>query len=268
MGTGDIAFFAALVAVDEAVGVVWAGVGHGDGGGGKGLFELGLEGDGDGEGRAGFLVAVVRVVELALQRRRVGHRAHTRHRPSSPPPLVDLASTVTCHKPREPPRKVSWRSTTILPLQQMAHADHTRDPWCVSRGLRYVVSPFFSQPLGHPQRLWRRLFHGRRGRWHLVWHQGRQKLSPSLSFCLSFCPSLTSPQGERLIGAVSSIKARAPVTGGNFGVWGGMFSTFDCAIKGWRQKEDAWNAILSGFMTGGCLAARSPSFVILYSSSH
>ena len=38
---------------------------------------------------------------------------------------------------------------------------------------------------------------------------------------------------------------------------GGMFSTFDCAVKGYRQKEDAWNAIISGFMTGGCLAARS-----------
>jgi len=67
-------------------------------------------------------------------------------------------------------------------------------------------------------------------------------------------------QGERLIGAISSIKARAPVTGGNFGVWGGMFSTFDCAVKGWRQKEDSWNAIISGFLTGGCLAARSKSF--------
>ena len=39
-----------------------------------------------------------------------------------------------------------------------------------------------------------------------------------------------------------------------------MFSTFDCAIKGWRQKEDAWNAIASGFLTGGCLAARSMLF--------
>lgn len=57
------------------------------------------------------------------------------------------------------------------------------------------------------------------------------------------------------------IKSRAPVTGGNFGVWGGMFSTFDCAIKGWRQKEDAWNAIASGFLTGGCLAARSMFFL-------
>lgn len=62
---------------------------------------------------------------------------------------------------------------------------------------------------------------------------------------------------------MSVIKARAPVTGGNFGVWGGMFSTFDCAVKGWRQKEDMWNAIISGFLTGGCLAARSMSMLPL-----
>lgn len=74
-------------------------------------------------------------------------------------------------------------------------------------------------------------------------------------------------QGERFVGAISSMKARAPVTGGNFGVWGGMFSTFDCAVKGWRQKEDAWNAIISGFMTGGCLAARSTSMTILMTES-
>lgn len=30
-----------------------------------------------------------------------------------------------------------------------------------------------------------------------------------------------------------------------------MFSSFDCLVKGYRQKEDAWNAVLSGFMTGG-----------------
>lgn len=64
------------------------------------------------------------------------------------------------------------------------------------------------------------------------------------------------------MGALSVVKARAPVTGGNFGVWGGMFSTFDCAVKGWRQKEDMWNAIISGFMTGGCLAARSECLLL------
>ncbi|KKA21865.1 Mitochondrial inner membrane translocase subunit (TIM17) [Rasamsonia emersonii CBS 393.64] len=65
-----------------------------------------------------------------------------------------------------------------------------------------------------------------------------------------------SPYGERRIGAITAIKARAPVLGGNFGVWGGMFSTFDCAIKGIRKKEDPYNAIIAGFFTGGALAIR------------
>ncbi|KAH6648187.1 mitochondrial import inner membrane translocase subunit tim-17 [Truncatella angustata] len=65
-----------------------------------------------------------------------------------------------------------------------------------------------------------------------------------------------SPYGERRIGAITAIKARAPVLGGNFGVWGGLFSTFDCAVKGVRRKEDPWNAIIAGFFTGGSLAIR------------
>ena len=51
-----------------------------------------------------------------------------------------------------------------------------------------------------------------------------------------------SPYGERRIGALTAVKARAPVLGGNFAVWGGLFSTFDCAIKGLRKKEDPYNA--------------------------
>jgi import inner membrane translocase subunit TIM17 len=65
-----------------------------------------------------------------------------------------------------------------------------------------------------------------------------------------------SPYGERGIGAITAVKMRAPVLGGNFGVWGGLFSTFDCAMKGMRKKEDPWNAIGAGFMTGGSLAIR------------
>ena len=54
-----------------------------------------------------------------------------------------------------------------------------------------------------------------------------------------------SPLGERRIGALTAIKARAPVLGGNFGVWGGLFSSFDCAVKGIRKKEDPYNASMS-----------------------
>ncbi|OLN97028.1 Mitochondrial import inner membrane translocase subunit tim17 [Colletotrichum chlorophyti] len=65
-----------------------------------------------------------------------------------------------------------------------------------------------------------------------------------------------SPYGERRIGAITAIKMRAPVLGGNFGAWGGIFSLADCAVKGIRQKEDPWNAIGAGFLTGGALAIR------------
>ena len=35
-----------------------------------------------------------------------------------------------------------------------------------------------------------------------------------------------------------------------------MFSTYDCAVKGIRKKEDPYNAIIAGFLTGGSLAIR------------
>jgi len=65
-----------------------------------------------------------------------------------------------------------------------------------------------------------------------------------------------SPRGHRLAGSITAIKARAPVLGGNFAVWGGLFSTFDCMFVGIRKKEDPWNSIMSGALTGGILAAR------------
>ncbi|KAK7204750.1 mitochondrial inner membrane translocase subunit Tim17/Tim22/Tim23/peroxisomal protein PMP24 [Myxozyma melibiosi] len=65
-----------------------------------------------------------------------------------------------------------------------------------------------------------------------------------------------SPTGERRAGAFSAIRSRAPVVGGNFGSWGGVFSIFDCTIKGIRRKEDPFNPIMAGFCTGGALAMR------------
>ncbi|CAO3567188.1 unnamed protein product [Mortierella alpina] len=76
-----------------------------------------------------------------------------------------------------------------------------------------------------------------------------------------------SPRGERFPGALVSLKARAPVLGGNFAVWGGLFSTFDCGMKGIRQKEDPWNSIASGFLTGGVLAARGGPKVAITSAA-
>jgi import inner membrane translocase subunit TIM17 len=52
------------------------------------------------------------------------------------------------------------------------------------------------------------------------------------------------------------VKQRAPVLGGNFAIWGATFSSFDCALIALRQREDPWNSIASGALTGGVLAAR------------
>lgn len=68
-----------------------------------------------------------------------------------------------------------------------------------------------------------------------------------------------APSGfsKRLMGSLTAVKARAPIIGGNFAVWGGMFSTIDCTLVHLRKKEDPWNSIISGAATGGILAARN-----------
>ena len=40
-------------------------------------------------------------------------------------------------------------------------------------------------------------------------------------------------------------------------MWGGLYSTFDCALISIRDKEDPWNSITSGAITGAVLAARN-----------
>ncbi|KND02515.1 protein transporter TIM17 [Spizellomyces punctatus DAOM BR117] len=75
-----------------------------------------------------------------------------------------------------------------------------------------------------------------------------------------------SPRGERFAGSLASIKARAPVLGGNFAVWSGLFNAGDCMIAGVRGKEDAWNPIIAGAATGAILAARSGPRVMAISA--
>ena len=63
--------------------------------------------------------------------------------------------------------------------------------------------------------------------------------------------------GSRGSGAMMAVKARAPILGGQFAVWGCLFSSFDCTLAHFRRKEDPWNSIISGALTGGVLAARA-----------
>ncbi|XP_034949479.1 mitochondrial import inner membrane translocase subunit Tim17-B-like [Chelonus insularis] len=70
---------------------------------------------------------------------------------------------------------------------------------------------------------------------------------------------LNAPSGvnRRFVGSLMAIKQRSPIIAGNFAVWGSMFSTIDCTLVHFRQKEDPWNSIISGAATGGILAARN-----------
>jgi len=69
--------------------------------------------------------------------------------------------------------------------------------------------------------------------------------------------SMNAPKGQRLMGGISAMKARSPILGGQFAVWGGLFACCDCSLTAIRQKEDPWNSIISGAATGGILAARA-----------
>ncbi|XP_038603963.1 mitochondrial import inner membrane translocase subunit Tim17-B [Tachyglossus aculeatus] len=62
---------------------------------------------------------------------------------------------------------------------------------------------------------------------------------------------------HRFRGSVSAVRSRAPQIGGSFAVWGGLFSTIDCGLVRLRGKEDPWNSITSGALTGAVLASRS-----------
>lgn len=66
-----------------------------------------------------------------------------------------------------------------------------------------------------------------------------------------------SPRGARFAGAIDAVKMRAPVLGGSFAIWGGMYSLYDCGLQGIRGKEDPWNSIASGALAGATLAARN-----------
>ena len=61
---------------------------------------------------------------------------------------------------------------------------------------------------------------------------------------------------RRFLGSLVGIKERAPITGGNFAIWGGCFSSIDCTLIYLRKKEDPWNSITSGAATGAILSVR------------
>ena len=85
---------------------------------------------------------------------------------------------------------------------------------------------------------------------------------PSLPPPLPPSPCLARSASPARASASLALRPRSPAPHtspyivGNFAVWGGLFSSFDCTLVWLRKKEDPWNSIISGAATGGVLAAR------------
>ena len=47
-------------------------------------------------------------------------------------------------------------------------------------------------------------------------------------------------------------------------MWGGLFSAIDCSLVYIRKKEDPWNSITSGALTGAILSVRSKIVIITF----
>ena len=71
-----------------------------------------------------------------------------------------------------------------------------------------------------------------------------------LSFTVGF---YNAPRRKKFMGGITHVRNRAPLIGGSFAMWGGCFSSVDCLMIHKRQKDDPWNAIVAGFITGGLL---------------
>ncbi|CAF0844679.1 unnamed protein product [Adineta steineri] len=75
-----------------------------------------------------------------------------------------------------------------------------------------------------------------------------------------------SGQYRRLLGSLNAVKQRAPRVGASFSAWGCIFSLVDCSFVYLRKKEDPWNSIMSGALTGAVLQARQGPAAMLGSA--
>jgi len=62
---------------------------------------------------------------------------------------------------------------------------------------------------------------------------------------------------RRALGGLVRLKEKGPLFGGQFAAWGLCFASFDCSFAYLRQKEDAWNSIMSGAGAGAVMVARN-----------
>ncbi|KAL4488881.1 hypothetical protein ABPG72_005668 [Tetrahymena utriculariae] len=65
-----------------------------------------------------------------------------------------------------------------------------------------------------------------------------------------------APSSERFSQGFDLLRKRAPILGGNFAMWGALFTISECGLIHYRQVEDNWNKVAGGFITGAMLSIR------------
>jgi import inner membrane translocase subunit TIM17 len=65
-----------------------------------------------------------------------------------------------------------------------------------------------------------------------------------------------SPAKERIRGGILLAKRRAPITGGNFASWMGLFGFWQCSLLYATGQDSHANQILAGALTGGMVNLR------------
>ena len=133
----------------------------------------------------------------------------------------------------DPNKAKSNRPRLFFPLQMVRHQDFNMDP-CPWNIVSEIGVGFAMGSIGGS-----------------VWH--------------GFKGYRNAPRGSRWPGALAAIKARAPILGGNFAVWTGLFYSFECVLHDLRPRDDLWNPVIAGAATGAILAGRSGPKVMLLS---
>ena len=77
----------------------------------------------------------------------------------------------------------------------------------------------------------------------------------------SYTGAFNAPKRQRMYSGLCHVRNRAPFLGGNFGLWGGIFSSMDCLLISYRQKDDWMNAPIAGGITGAILSIRGGATV-------
>ena len=65
-----------------------------------------------------------------------------------------------------------------------------------------------------------------------------------------------SPKRERLWNGIKLVKKRAPILGGNFAAWMGLFGFFQCVMVDLTHHDSHINQVVAGGLTGGIINLR------------